>query len=157
MTFATVAAVRAQTNECVPPDAGLAIAGAVRDFKLPPSPACVAADYSHSYGPIIDYEAATRPAAAAPATPAAPAAVPQVQRPQPTGPVLGAGEGMDLYDLEAGTGGSATQYNGRELERLGQLDAMQGKPLNMDHASDINYVRGYTKGNERRTMPTPWR
>jgi hypothetical protein len=152
----TTGSALAQTNECVPPDAGLAIAGAVRDFNVPPSAACRAADYSTSYGPIIDYKAAER-AAPAPVTSELPAALPQVVRPKPTGPELGSGEGVDLYDLESGTGGTMTNYNGRELERLGELDAMQGKPLNMDRADDVNYVRGYTKGNERRIMPKPWR
>ncbi len=151
----TVPAAMAQTNECVPPDAGLAIAGAVRDFSLPPSAACRAPDYGSSLGPIIDYNAAAR----AVDVPVEPVTLPQgqAQRVRPSGPALGSGEGVDLYDLEAGTGSVMTNYSGRELERLGELDAMQGKPLNMERAGDVNYVRGYTRGNERRMMPKPWR
>jgi len=151
----SMVAVHAQTNECVPPEAGLAIAGAVTDFKVPPSAACRGPNYASSLGPIIDYSktAARPPAAVVPG-----ALVPAVpNRRQPSGPVLGAGEGVDLYDLENGTGGTLTNYNGRELERLGELDAMQGRPLNMDRASDVNYLKGYTRGNERRMAPKPWR
>lgn len=148
----------AQAGECVPPDAGLAIAGAVRDFNVPPSAACRGPNYGSSLGPIIDYKALER-AAAAPEVPVGQPQQPQppVARPRPSGPALGSGEGVDLYDLEAGTGGTMTQYSGRELERLGELDAMQGKPLNMERAGDVNYVRGYTRGNERRMLPKPWR
>ncbi|TKW60545.1 MAG: hypothetical protein DI628_06485 [Blastochloris viridis] len=153
--MALSATVHAQTNECVPPEAGLAIAGAVTDFKVPPSAACRGPNYASSLGPIIDYnKTAARPAPAALPDALAPAVQ---QRPRPNGPVLGAGDGVDLYDLENGTGGTLTNYNGRELERLGELDAMQGRPLNMDRASDVNYLKGYTRGSERRMAPKPWR
>lgn len=155
VVMAAAQTVHAQTNECLDPTAGLAVAGAVRDFNVPPSAACRGPDYGSSLGPIIDYNAALRKVEAAATAVPAPAAIPE--RPKPAGPVLGAGEGVDLYDLEAGTGGTMTNYSGRELERLGELDAMQGKPLNMERASDVNYLRGYTKGQERRMMPQPWR
>lgn len=40
--------------------------------------------------------------------------------------------------------------NVRQLMRLGELDAMQGKPLNMSHSSDLGYLQGYTNGQIKR-------
>lgn len=146
---ADVTRVHAQYGECVPPGTELVVPGAVTDFKVPVASVCRAADYSSSLGPIIDYSqpVETKPVTAQPDMPAA------VPRPKPTGPLLGAGEGLDLYDLEAGTGGAPTQYTHRQMERLGELDALQGKPLNMNRAGDLNYLKGYTRGNERRMLP----
>lgn len=156
MALALPLLAHAQAGECLDPTAGLAEVGAVRDFPVPPSAACVGPDYASSLGPIIDYEALAKKALPTAKPVAAPLATPP-QRPRPEGPLLGAGEGVDMYDLEAGTGGATTTYKDRQLERLGELDALQGKPLNMEHAQSLSYLKGYTQGNERRVMPKPWR
>lgn len=144
----------AQAGGCLDPTAGLAEVGAVTDFPVPPSSACVGPDYGSSLGPIIDYDALAKkvPVAKPVTTP-----LTQPERPKPVGPLLGAGEGVDMYDLEAGTGGAPTTYKDRQMERLGELDALQGKPLNMNYAQNLSYLKGYTQGNERKVMPKPLR
>jgi hypothetical protein len=39
-------------------------------------------------------------------------------------------------------------YNYKESMRLGQMDAVQGKAMNMKYASNLGYLKGYTKGQE---------
>lgn len=41
-----------------------------------------------------------------------------------------------------------------QMKRLGQLDAMQGRPINMQNASNLGYLQGYTDG-QRMRMQTP--
>jgi len=64
-----------------------------------------------------------------------------------------------LDDLEQGT--SAEQvaepvpeqrydYNQLQMMRLGELDARQGKPINMNHGGNLYYLQGYTKGQQER-------
>ncbi|RYG59004.1 MAG: hypothetical protein EON60_11740 [Alphaproteobacteria bacterium] len=80
-------------------------------------------------------------AAARPATPAAaqaPVGVPQV------------GEGSRL---QAPAVADSVDFNTLQMKRLGTFDAMQGRPLNMNHASNLGYVQGYTEGQQRRMMP----
>lgn len=49
-------------------------------------------------------------------------------------------------------GGIQTNYNNLQLARLGELDAMQGHPLNMKYADDLGYLQGYTRGQQRRAQ-----
>ncbi|RYG59890.1 MAG: hypothetical protein EON60_09020 [Alphaproteobacteria bacterium] len=75
----------------------------------------------------------------APARPAAvPVGVPQVG----AGSVLQTPAVADSVDL-----------NTLQMKRLGTFDALQGRPLNMNHASNLGYVQGYTEGQQRRMMP----
>ncbi|PZP40339.1 MAG: hypothetical protein DI585_01300 [Pseudomonas fluorescens] len=70
---------------------------------------------------------------------------------QPAGPAIGSGEGADLDDLEQGTaGGIQTQYNNREMVKVGQFDALQGRPVNMQYANNLEYLQGYTQGQKIR-------
>ena len=143
------AAAWAQRGECLDPTAGLALVGAVTDFPVPPSPHCRAPVYDSSLGPIVDYAALERQARGElpTSTTATPTAVPAA----PRGPALGAGEGLDLYDLEAGTQPTeATDYTDRQLFSLGRLDGEQGRPVDPKQAGSLDYMRGYTHGLEGR-------
>lgn len=147
-----VPTAHAQKGECLDPTAGLAVAGAVVDFPVPPSPHCRAPVYDSSLGPIIDYEALERQARGElpVATPPTPTSLPA----PPRGPALGGGEGLDLYDLEAGTQGeTTTEYSERQLFSLGRLDAEQGRPVDQKHTGSLDYMQGYTRGLEQRARP----
>lgn len=52
--------------------------------------------------------------------------------------------------VEEEVGGIRQDFNGQQLRRLGELDAMQGKALNMLYADDLGYLQGYTQGQKKR-------
>lgn len=86
----------------------------------------------------IDY---TQPFAEAQATAARPVAVRPVAQPMQVQQALPVADGrpMDLNTLQ--------------MQRLGQLDAMQGMPINMRYASTLGYMQGYTAGQKMRLQP----
>ena len=49
-------------------------------------------------------------------------------------------------------GGVPMDLNALQMQRLGELDAMQGRPINMQYASTLGYMQGYTNGQQRRTQ-----
>jgi hypothetical protein len=46
--------------------------------------------------------------------------------------------------------------NTLQMQRLGELDAMQGRPLSMQYATSLGYMQGYVSGQKRR-MQAPTR
>ena len=48
-------------------------------------------------------------------------------------------------------GAAATgNLNMLQMKRYGELDAMQGRPINMNYANNLGYIQGYTEGQARR-------
>jgi hypothetical protein len=47
--------------------------------------------------------------------------------------------------------------NTLQMQRLGQLDAMQGRPVNMQNASVLGYMQGYVQGQQMRMQTLPER
>ena len=41
--------------------------------------------------------------------------------------------------------------NVQQMRRLGELDAMQGRPINMNNDNNLGYLQGYTEGQQRKT------
>lgn len=70
------------------------------------------------------------------------------RRPVPVQPQAGAGSA-----IEAPAVANDIDFNTLQMKRLGALDAMQGRPLNMNHASNLGYIQGYTEGQQRRMAP----
>lgn len=102
------------------------------DMQFPMIP-CKQADYKQPLG---------EPAQAEPEVPVVPRPVVKPEQPLPT-----------LDELEQGGAPEANDsvnYNNLQMMRLGELDARQGRPLNMSHADDLFYMKGYTKGQDQR-------
>ena len=93
---------------------------------LYPEIPCKGVDYTQSYAET---------AAQATAQPA-PKQPQNIVQPAPDVQVQGGGVRMDLNTLQ--------------MQRLGELDAMQGKAINMQYASTLGYMQGYTAGQQRR-------
>lgn len=71
-----------------------------------------------------------------------------VPKPQPKAPVT-------LEELEQGTVPQAAaeeqmDYNNLQMRRLGDMDARQGKPINMNYGGNLYYLQGYTQGQKER-------
>lgn len=82
-----------------------------------------------------------------------------VEQPQP---LVGSGEGVPLDELESGAvktvlptieagNGGVGGFSAGALERVGESDGAHGMPLNPHYASDVNYLRGFTRGQILRT------
>ncbi len=52
--------------------------------------------------------------------------------------------------VEDEAGGIRQDFNGQQMRRVGELDARQGRPLNMLYANDLNYLQGYTDCQKQR-------
>jgi hypothetical protein len=105
------------------------------DFQYPVVP-CSTLNITAPLG--VPVKAGERPAAAA------------TQRrtgsviPQPTA-------NADGSPLTAGT--MTMDMNALQYKRLGHLDAIQGRPLNMNYANSLGYMQGYTEGQQQRMSP----
>ncbi len=106
------------------------------DFQYPVVP-CVSLNITAPLG--VPVPEGSRPAAT---TPQQPSARP-VQAPQ-----IGGGSAIQQPAVA-----TDIDFNTLQMKRLGALDAMQGRPLNMNHASNLGYVQGYTEGQQKRAMP----
>ncbi len=87
---------------------------------------------------------------------------PDTAQPQPTAPVarpqtapaavsapVRAGQGTNLRE-SGPVASTGPDLNVLQMRRLGQLDAMQGRPINMGNASNLGSMQGYTEGQQRR-------
>jgi len=130
--------VVAQVNTCIPPDAGLGVAGAAA-FNVA-SAGCKKVDYSSPLGPLPAKEGLALPDEAKKAVWQPPEReTARIVVPQPT----------DEADVPEKVDQNY-EYNYKQFRRLGELDAQQGKPMNMKYAGNLGYLKGYTEGQDAR-------
>lgn len=135
-------------DPCPPPNVGMDdVNGVVPDFDTNANnPNCHAPDYAtppEGYTGLI--------------TPVSSTVVDgdDAHKPSVLPPQLAAPE--EVPEEEAG--GIHTDYTNQAAVRLGELDALQGRPLNMSYAENLGYLQGYTRGQKTRqggeAVPVP--